>query len=152
VFGGIEGLTVQLADRVEAICAATGAARVTLVGHSMGGLVARAYMRQHGAGRVAKIVALGTPQHGSLQACFMHGRSVRQMRPGSTWLEELNQDEQTPPPAPIVSVMSWHDDLVAPQYSALLANARTVSFAGLGHLAMGFSPRILEVLDSELGR
>ena len=42
----------QVAAKIDAILAATGAARVAIVGHSMGGLVARAYLRRHGARKV----------------------------------------------------------------------------------------------------
>ncbi len=45
----IDEFATQLARSIEAIVAATGAPRVALVGHSMGGLVARAYLRRYGS-------------------------------------------------------------------------------------------------------
>lgn len=38
--------------------------KVDLVAHSMGGLVARAYLKKHGTGQVDRLVALGTPHKG----------------------------------------------------------------------------------------
>ena len=51
-YDDIEHFAEQLGAKIESVCAATGAAQVLLVGHSMGGLVARAYVRQR-AGRRA---------------------------------------------------------------------------------------------------
>jgi pimeloyl-ACP methyl ester carboxylesterase len=53
-----------LAQRIEA----DGCERVALVGHSMGGLVARAAMTHAAGARVSRLVMLGTPNSGSLAA------------------------------------------------------------------------------------
>ena len=58
---------------VERLRRATGAERVTLVCHSMGGLVARAYLRAHGHHAVARVVTIDTPHHGTLFARFGKG-------------------------------------------------------------------------------
>lgn len=39
---------------------------VHLVGHSMGGLLIRAYLQQHGAAGIGRVVMLGTPNHGTV--------------------------------------------------------------------------------------
>lgn len=41
---------------------------VNLVGHSLGGLVSRAYWQEHGEEKIDKIVTLGTPHQGVVQA------------------------------------------------------------------------------------
>jgi triacylglycerol esterase/lipase EstA (alpha/beta hydrolase family) len=58
----------QVAAKIDAVLAATGAAQVTVVGHSMGGLVARAYLAKHGGAKVRRVVTIGTPHHGSVFA------------------------------------------------------------------------------------
>jgi len=133
---GIEHFAGQLAVRIDAICAATGAARVALIAHSMGGLVARAYLRRAGAARTARLVTIGTPHHGSMLAWTFGGRCLAQMRPGNPWLARINAAENEAPPAPVVSVWSRHDSMVAPQASAELACARNVVFSGIGHNAL----------------
>ena len=143
VFGSIDDYARQVADRVETLCSVAGTEQVILVGHSMGGLVARAYLRRFNERkRVAGIMTLGSPHHGSLHARFAlaQARNVEQMSPDNPWLAELNADEGQDAPVPIVSIYSDHDNLVTPQTSALLQypNSKNISVMGVGHLAMAF--------------
>ena len=132
----IEVFAEQLDAKIETICAATGARRVVLIGHSMGGLVARAYLRRFGNRRIERLITLGTPHHGSVLAYLFPGRSLAQLRPGNAWLAELNREEALPAPAPITSIWSWHDSMVAPQASAALARAENVALVGVAHNAL----------------
>ncbi len=59
---------VEVAAAVDEIRTLTGSDKVILVGHSMGGLAARAYVQNHGADRVAGLVTIGTPHAGLLLA------------------------------------------------------------------------------------
>jgi pimeloyl-ACP methyl ester carboxylesterase len=54
-------LATQLAEHIGRVCDATGARQVDVVGHSLGGLVARYYLQTGGASRVRRLVTLGTP-------------------------------------------------------------------------------------------
>ncbi|MBI3524204.1 MAG: alpha/beta fold hydrolase [Betaproteobacteria bacterium] len=145
LYGGIDGYTGQVARRVEALCRESGAAQVILVGHSMGGLVCRAYLRRYGEQRVARLITLGTPHHGSLLARFALGRNAREMEPDSAWLKALAETE-SPLPVPCIAFYSPHDNYVMPQASAMLAGAENRPLPGLGHLAMSISPVVLAVL------
>jgi triacylglycerol esterase/lipase EstA (alpha/beta hydrolase family) len=135
-YGDIEHFAEQLGSKIESVCAATGTARVLLVCHSMGGLVARAYVRQRGPARIERIITIGTPHHGSVFARGLIGRCLAQMRPGNAWLAELNRNESKPSPVPITSIWSRHDSLVAPQASSELACAENVALIGIGHNAL----------------
>ena len=56
-------LALRLGRTLEAICSATGADQVDVVGHSLGGLVAR-YLVEIGEGRrVRRLVTLGSPHY-----------------------------------------------------------------------------------------
>jgi pimeloyl-ACP methyl ester carboxylesterase len=145
-YGDIEHFAEQLRAKIESVCAATGAARVVLVGHSMGGLVARAYLRQRGPARIHRIITIGTPHHGSVLARAFIGRCLAQMRPGNVWLEELNHDEPKPPPVPIMSIWSRHDSLVAPQGSCELGCAENVGLIGIGHNALLGDPQVKDLV------
>lgn len=151
VFASIDIYGEQIHRRVEEICAATGTAQVNLVGHSMGGLAARAYLRAHGAARVARLVTLGAPHHGSRLALTGLGINARQMETDSEWLADLNEPGANPLPDRTATVWSPYDNYVMPQDSARLDEARTHNVGAVGHLAMAFSPAITSVLLAELG-
>jgi pimeloyl-ACP methyl ester carboxylesterase len=151
VFNDIDGYAEPVARRIGEVCSATGAAQVILVGHSMGGLVARAYLRRFGQARVAKLITLGSPHNGSRLAPFGEGENARQMRPESSWLARINAPGAVPLPDTSVSIYSCHDNYVMPQDSSLLDGAKIVPVAGVGHLAMAFSPEIERLLLAELG-
>ena len=148
----IETFVEQLAARIATIRAATGAAKVTLVGHSMGGLVARAYLRRYGADQVRCLIAIGTLHHGSVHARLVPGICLAQIRPGSAWLAELNRDESAGPPVRVVSVWSWHDSMVAPQASAWLHGAENVAVIGVGHNALIEQSEVLARVTVEIQR
>ncbi|HUJ86794.1 MAG TPA: alpha/beta fold hydrolase [Burkholderiales bacterium] len=146
---GIDALAERLAQEIARVCAAAGAQRVVVVGHSMGGLVARACLRDPAArARIARIVTLGTPHHGSALALWGIGQNARQMRPGSAWLAALNAGATDG--VPVVSVFSWHDNFVAPQDSPALAGAQNVPLAGIGHLSLAFSDEVARRVAAEV--
>ena len=79
--------------RIDEVLAATGAHQLVVVGHSMGGLVARAYLRTHGVAKVIRLITLGTPHSGSELAKYGIGENACQMWPGSMWLATLASEE-----------------------------------------------------------
>ncbi len=145
--GSIEVLADQLHARIETLCADTEAAQVALVGHSMGGLVVRAYLRKHGPGRIAKFVTLACPHHGTWIARFGIGEDAREMEPDSTWIRNLQLSE---PGVPTLCIWSPADNFIVPPVSARLASARDKMVPALGHLTGLFSPLVLDILISEL--
>ncbi len=148
----IELFVDQVAAKVDAILAATGASRVAIVGHSMGGIVGRAYLRRHGAGKVSLVMTLGAPHHGSVHAWLFPGKSLAQLRPGNAWLEELNRGEVAPAGARLVSLWSWHDSMVAPQTSSQLEGAENIALPGIGHNALVGDRRVFALVAAELTR
>jgi triacylglycerol lipase len=147
IYTSIDNYIDPLAQRVDAVLAETGAAQLILVGHSMGGLVARAYLARYGANRVLRLITLGTPHGGSQLARIGIGQNSRQMEPGSAWLQRLSA--QAPPPETVV-IYSPHDNYVMPQANLQLAGATLRPINGLGHLAMLFSTRVSRVLRAAL--
>jgi triacylglycerol esterase/lipase EstA (alpha/beta hydrolase family) len=150
VTGAIDAFVPLVEERVAALLAATGAARVVIVAHSMGGLVARAWLSDHGIDRVARVITLGTPHHGTTLASFGIGANARQMRRGGAWLAALAASEDALTRALITSIYSHHDNIVAPQTSSELAGARNLAFGGVGHVALGANRRILQAVMAEL--
>ena len=154
VLGDIDGYVPLVEQAVEELRAATGASKVALVAHSMGGLVVRAWMRAHGSARVARVITLGSPHHGTGMAKFGRGANVVQMRRdagvASGWLQELGQGEDAARRALITSIYTHHDNIVSPQTSSLLPGARNIAFGGVGHVALGSNSRVLDTVMAEL--
>jgi triacylglycerol esterase/lipase EstA (alpha/beta hydrolase family) len=147
----IEGFAEQAEKTIDAILAETGAAKLRIVAHSMGGLVALAYMRRCGYGKVDRLITMGTPFYGSMHAWFAPGTSMAQMRPGNAWLAGLDASIG-PAAVPIVALWSWHDSMVAPQTSALLRGAESIAVTGIGHNALLADRSVFERVFAALAR
>jgi triacylglycerol esterase/lipase EstA (alpha/beta hydrolase family) len=146
----IEWFAEQLHARIEEIRAATGAERLVLVAHSMGGLVARAYLRHFGAAHVEKLITIGAPHHGSMLALSFPGTFLAQMRPGNAWLTDLNRDENKATPVPITSIWSRHDSMVGPQASSVLGYAENIALIGVAHTALLGDRLVMELVAREI--
>ena len=139
VFTSIDDYVPIVAAGVDRLRARTGAPRVALVAHSMGGLVVRAFLAAGGHETVAAAVTFGTPHRGTWMARFGVGRNVVQMRPDSKWLRALAAREAaTARLTPFTVVLSHHDNMVAPQSIQTLEGACTIEVAGLGHVALAY--------------
>lgn len=150
MFGSIDDFVPLVAQAVKDLCRDTGSQQVLLLTHSMGGLVARAYMRAHGTNGVNRVITLGTPHQGTHLASFGPGANAVQMRPGSAWLQALAASEDSARRASIISIYTLHDNIVAPQDSPALPGARLLALAGIGHVAMGRHHKVISLLIREI--
>jgi predicted alpha/beta hydrolase family esterase len=148
VFGPVEGYAGIIHAAVEQLRRATGAQRVTLVCHSMGGLAARTYLRRHGHHSVQRVITIDTPHHGTLFAPLGRGHNARQMRNASEFVRRLASEDE---PLEFVCFASQHDNLIVPRNSQILASAEAVWFERIGHLAMtaddGVLKKVIEVVE-----
>ncbi len=152
LFDEIDAQADRLLGPLEAAWRAGGGRPVAIVAHSMGGLVARALLARVPPGRLAAIVTLGTPHHGTRLACSLPWPCARQMCPDSPWLRDLNQAQEGRLPVPVTSLYSLDDNLILPPLSAVLAGARLRELRGVGHLGLLRAPRVLEAVVAELAR
>jgi pimeloyl-ACP methyl ester carboxylesterase len=155
--GDIDDYAPRVQQAVEQLLAATSRDKVVIVAHSMGGLVARAWMRACGSARVARVITLGTPHHGTCLAAFGIGINAAQMRrvmqdepPECAWLRDLAQGEDAGARALVTSLYSHHDNIISPQTSSELPGARNLAFGGVGHVALGRNARVLDVVMREI--
>ena len=144
-YADIDTYADLIAKRIETVLAETGAEKVILIGHSMGGLASRACLRKYGSRYVAGLITLGTPHHGSRLASIGWGMNGKQMRPGSAWLELLNVVEAGYLPD-TVAVFSYGDNFVMPQENARLERARNIAVPAIGHVGMAISPAFINTL------
>jgi triacylglycerol lipase len=147
LFVGIDEYAGQLERRVEEACRQCGVDSAIVVGHSMGGLVARACARRVPQ-RTRHVVCLGSPHRGTVLARLVPSITTRQMHRGSEWLNELNTGA---PDVPTVNIYSEHDNIIVPQDSAAPPGMESVPLRGIGHLEMAFSAvlqhKLIDVLQ-----
>jgi pimeloyl-ACP methyl ester carboxylesterase len=140
VFGPLDRCVPPLHNAIQALRASTGAKRVTLVCHSMGGLAARAYLREHGVDAVQRVVTICTPHYGTFFARFGFGAAARQMRVSSDYLQLLAEHRLD---VEFVCFASHHDNIVVPRSSQVFSGAEAVWFARIGHLSMITDAKVL---------
>lgn len=142
-------LTARVAKSVDQLCATTGDEQVHIVGHSMGGILARSYLQTHGPTKVAGCITLGSPHTGSQLAVFAVSRLGRALLPGSPLLAQLNA-------APLhnsVSITAIHsrdDNIIVPAENARLDGADNIEISGVGHTAMLFSEQVSNIILNAL--
>lgn len=150
LFTSIEDYTPQIQQAVLQLQHATGATQLALVGHSMGGLVIRAWLRQHGSAAVAKIITLGTPHQGTRIAGWSPTTNTAQMAWHSPWLQAL-QASETPATRQLMHIaLTHHDNIVYPQREQVLEGAAVTEFEGVGHLALCLDDRVMQWLLQKL--
>jgi pimeloyl-ACP methyl ester carboxylesterase len=126
-------------------------ARVDLVAHSMGGLVARlALLDGAFAARVRTFVTLGTPHHGTLAARFIATSRGLDLRPGSPVLERVAAQVPWRSPPRLVAFWSPADVLMLPATTARVDGADNREIPGVSHVGYLTRPRALARVQEAL--
>ncbi|MFI8565379.1 esterase/lipase family protein [Rhodococcus sp. NPDC078407] len=115
-FGALEPIpesAAELSTFIDSVLAATGAEKVSIVGHSKGGTVPRYYARFLGGDRtVARIVALSPPNYPTA------GPPVQ-----DDVLERLNEGSDTVSGIEYTTIVTRYDQIVVPYTASLLTGA-----------------------------
>lgn len=142
----METLTESLVKKVDELRIKLKVDKVILVGHSMGGMIARNYVQNRGgATHVHGMVTLGSPHHGSKLAPFAISPMGRALLPGSEFLIKFNS-VAWPEQAKAVSIYTRYDNIVLPAESAKMPGAQVVELDGMGHTSLLFHPRSLQAV------
>ncbi|TDW15401.1 alpha/beta fold hydrolase [Kribbella kalugense] len=144
----------RMGREIEAICEASGSDQIHVIGHSLGGLIARYYVQRLGGDqRVHTCVTLGTPHQGTVAAKLLPWPLVKQVRPESDLMAELAE------PAPdcktrFVAFYSDVDQLIVPQRRARIRHpdllASNVRVHGVGHLSLPFHGEVVHRITGML--
>ncbi|GHF39333.1 esterase/lipase family protein [Streptomyces griseosporeus] len=127
----------QLSAEIDRLLTATGAAKVDIVSHSMGGLSSRYYLKNlDGTARVDAWVSLGGPNHGTDSANSCLDTSCTEMRIGSEFLAALNSGDETPGSARYATWWSPCDTVINPDSSVALSGATNTRTACLSHTGL----------------
>lgn len=116
----------EIARAVDLLRRRTGAARVDVIAHSMGGLATRLFLREH-PDAVRRVVFMATPHRGTLSAYFAFGEGRDEMMPGSPFLDSLNAAPAVPEGVEALTVRTFLDTHVVPVASATLPGVPDVT-------------------------
>lgn len=122
--------------------------RWVLIGHSMGGLVIRTYIKKYGSGRVLRAYTLGSPHEGTYMARLGQGKNAREMIPGSPFLHGLSEGED---PKVMICIASRLDNLVVPWRNALHRSAPGLILSQpIGHNHLVLHPQVFRAVVADL--
>ncbi len=123
--------------------------RVTVVGHSLGGVVARWYVQEMGGhARVERTISLGSPFRGIDVPPFLVGADLHEQ---SALLKRLRENAHACG-VPHTSIVAEHDTVVAGIQTACLGFGDVVVLPGRGHNGLLFCEKVASlVIDRVLG-
>jgi triacylglycerol lipase len=167
--GDIAQSAHQLAGFVSRLLARTHAKRVSIVGHSEGGMMPRYYIQfLGGAAKVKDLIGLSPSNHGTENPLVLEGAALgctacgQQEAIGSPFLAKLNGGDETPGPVDYTVIQTAYDAVVIPYTSAFLHGpASRVTNVTLqdrctddtaGHLSIPTDPVALQWVEEALAR
>jgi triacylglycerol lipase len=156
----------RLARFVDGVLRRTRAKKVSIVGHSQGGMMPRYYIKfLGGASKVDDLIGLSPSNHGTLNpaiALTPDCVACSEQLAGSGFLERLNHGMETPGPVDYTAVETLDDAVLVPYNSAFLSGPRsrvtnvTIQAACpsefVSHLGMPSDPVALQWVENALGR
>ena len=146
-FQSLRDYAKKVEAKVKQIEQEVGKSDITLIGHSMGGLVCSLYATAKAG--PSKIIAIGSPFGGTMVARLGIGRSAKEMRIGSSLLKELQEALDKRPDIELYHIATKTDALIIPYTSALKgskAESRLI-LEDVGHVGLAFSGRVARYLS-----
>lgn len=138
-------IALEVKAQADALRARTGAAKVDIISHSMGGLNSRWYLKKlDGLNSVDDWVSIAGPNHGTDVANGCFDVSCTEMRPGSAFLADLNSTDETPGRVNYGTWWSPCDEIINPDTSTILEGAANTQTPCLGHVALLSSSTVFE--------
>jgi len=121
--GDIADSARELKRYTQRVLEATGAERVSMVGHSQGGMMPRYYLKFLGGTAVVDdLVGMAPSNHGTTiaQGDNAECRACEQQAAGSPFLQRLNAGDETPGDVSYTQITTTYDEVVVPHTSGYL--------------------------------
>jgi triacylglycerol lipase len=124
--------------------------KIDLVCHSMGGLIARVYIKLLGGERrVQRCITLGTPNRGTYAAYWLPKAIGRSMRPDSQLLNRLTSADGGVSKVRYTNLVAGADHLIIPRMNAV-ASEDVIYMENIGHLGILYSPPMFRTVATRL--
>ncbi|MEV2244949.1 lipase [Streptomyces sp. NPDC049970] len=125
-----------LATFVNNVKSRTGASKVAIVNHSMGGLVSQYYLKVLGGNTsVSHLASIAGANHGTTfaGACLIY-TTCQQMYPGSSFISQITSGDETPGDTRYATWYSACDGVILPYTSTRLSGATNNNVACQTHI------------------
>jgi len=133
----VAGSALELGKFVDQVLALTGAPKVSIVGHSQGGMMPRQWIKfDGGADKVDDLIGIAPSNHGSTPGQLDWGKYAAQygdspaaadQEKGSAFLANLNAGDETPQPGSglisYTNIETKYDEILGDPSSAFLAGS-----------------------------
>ena len=140
---GLEDLGKKLSDEINYYLG--NDSEFSLVGFSMGGIICRYYLQElDGIDRVNQFITISTPHHGSYLAYLYPGKGMRQLRPNSLFLKNLESKESVLKQINNYSFRTPFDLMIIPSSSSVWNMAINKKYYSFIHAYMLFNPKIIK--------
>lgn len=146
----IPTMAEQVGKMINRLRARYGVDEVDIVGHSLGGIVARYFVQELGGdGVVRHLVTLGTPHQGVHLSRYSPLPHLKDLSPESPVLRRLNR---LPPPSRTqgTAIAGSLDLFTQPNGAGFWRGVRNVELAGVGHAGLLFSRRVARLVAARL--
>ncbi len=147
-----EVLTELVAKKIDELRHQFGVDKVNIIGHSMGGIIARNYVQLRGGeDKVAKLICLGSPHGGTKLATFTLASLGKILLPGSAFLKRLNG---TPFPAQVklFNILTLKDNMVIPNTNCQSFWGENIELDQMGHTSLIYRKAAIEAVRQCLSR
>ncbi|MET7342611.1 esterase/lipase family protein [Streptomyces sp. NPDC087866] len=125
-----------LAAFVNDVKSRTGASKVAIVNHSMGGLVSQYYLKVLGGNSsVSHLASIAGANHGTTYAgaCLIY-TTCQQMYPGSSFISQITSGDETPGDTKYATWYSACDGVILPYTSTRLSGATNNNVVCQNHI------------------
>jgi triacylglycerol lipase len=126
---------------------------LTLIGHSMGGLVSAWYAAKVAPpGKVGDVITIGSPLSGTKMAAIAIGKNGREMERGSHFVREVEEVVRKNRKVRFYHIASKADQIILPYSSALTGEhpEREYVLDDIGHMSLLYSVRVADKIEKWL--
>ena len=140
-----------IAQRLRAIADDSGVRCVDVVAHGLSGVLVRAAAQELGVGSIlGNVVTLASPHRGTALALLGLPAAIGELRPGSSFVEDLVRGERLPAQTHVAAIASPFDAIVFPFDLAYYPGGFNVTVERVGHFSMLYSERVYALIAENL--
>ncbi len=133
-----------LDKKIKQIQKENGSKKITLIGHSMGGLVSSYYAMNMAEDSISDIITIASPLKGTKMAYLGLGQCAKEMRPDSSIIKNLKKQIHLEENINFYHIATKTDQLIVPYSSSIIKKDKSKHFIlnYMGHASILYSRKV----------